>query len=67
MQRLLGRKQPLDNQHNKRWSTSFIENNDKEEEEKISSQSAYLTLLTNKLGISREKALVNIIINTMYR
>ncbi|CAF5016089.1 unnamed protein product, partial [Rotaria magnacalcarata] len=53
-------RQQLDNQNNKRWSTSIIDNNDQEEQ--ISCQSSCLTLLTNKLrsnsnitsGISRK-------------
>jgi hypothetical protein len=56
MQRISIRKQKQDNQNNKRWSTPFIDNNDQEEQ--ISTQSSYLTLLTNKLGIPKEKALV---------
>jgi hypothetical protein len=53
------RRQQQDNQNNKRWSTSLIDNNDPEEQISISSQSSWLTLLTNKLGIPKEKALVN--------
>ncbi|CAF4933563.1 unnamed protein product [Rotaria magnacalcarata] len=47
MQRISVRRQQLDNQNNKRWSTSIIDNNDQEEQ--ISCQSSCLTLLTNKL------------------
>ncbi|CAF3172621.1 unnamed protein product [Rotaria socialis] len=54
MQRISLRRQQLDNQNNKRWSTSLIDNNDQEEQ--ISCQSSCLTLLTNKLGIPQEKA-----------
>ncbi|CAF3439289.1 unnamed protein product [Rotaria sp. Silwood1] len=54
MQRVSVRRQQLDNQNNKRWSTSLIDNNDQEEQ--ISCQSPCLTLLTNKLGIPEEKA-----------
>jgi hypothetical protein len=55
MRRISVRKQLNDNQNNKRWSTALIDNNDQEEQ--ISSQSSYLTLLTNKLGIPKDKAL----------
>ncbi|CAF1081731.1 unnamed protein product [Rotaria sordida] len=54
MQRISVRRQQLDNQNNKRWSISLIDNNDQDEQ--ISCQSPYLTLLTNKLGIPQEKA-----------
>jgi len=57
MQRISIRRQKQDNQNNKRWSTPVINNNDQEEQ--ISSQSSYLTLLTKKFGIPKEKALVN--------
>jgi len=57
MQRIPIRRQKQDNQNNKRYSTSFIDNNDQEEQ--ISSQSPYLTLLIHKYGIPKEKALVN--------
>jgi ATP adenylyltransferase/5',5'''-P-1,P-4-tetraphosphate phosphorylase II len=57
MQRIPIRRQKQDNQNNKRWSAPFIDNNDQEEQ--ISSQSPYLTLLINKFGIPKEKALVN--------
>jgi hypothetical protein len=57
MQQISIRRQKQDNQNNKRYSTSIIDNND--QEEKISSQSPYLTLLIHKFGIPKEKALVN--------
>ncbi len=57
MQRISIRREKQDNQNNKRWSIPVINNNDQEEQ--ISSQSSYLTLLTKKFGIPKEKALVN--------
>ncbi|CAF1347078.1 unnamed protein product [Adineta steineri] len=48
------RKHLHDNQHNKRYSQTITDNT--EQQEQISSQSPYITLLTNKLGIPKEKA-----------
>ncbi len=53
MQRIVIRAQKQDNQTNKGRLMPFID-----QEEQISSQSSYLTLLTNKLGIPKEKAFV---------
>jgi hypothetical protein len=53
MQQILLRRPKSDNQNNKRWSTSITD-----PEEQISLQSPYLTLLTNKLGIPKERAFV---------
>lgn len=64
MQRIVPRRQKQDNQNNKRWSTSFIDNNDHEEQ--ISIQSPYLTLLISKFQISKEKALVNKYVSLLF-
>jgi hypothetical protein len=53
MQQIFLRRQKTDNQNSKRWSTPLID-----QEEQISLQSPYLTLLTNKLGIPKERAFV---------
>ena len=50
------RKNLPDNSNSKRWSQPPAETN--EQEEQISSKSSYLTLLTTKLGIPKEKAYV---------
>lgn len=50
------RKNLHDNSNIKRWSQPPAETN--EQEEQISSKSSYLTLLTTKLGIPKEKAYV---------
>lgn len=57
MQRTVLRRQKQDNQNNKRWSTSIIENNDQEEQ--ISLQSPYITLLIDKFQIPKDKAFVS--------
>jgi hypothetical protein len=51
MQQIFFRRPKSDNQNNKRWSIPIID-----QEEQISLQSPYLTLLTNKLGIPKERA-----------
>lgn len=59
MRRIAIPRQQQDNQNSKRWSTSLIENhNNQEEQISIPFQSPYSKLLTNKLGIPKEKAFV---------
>ena len=56
MRRIAPRRQQQDNQNSKRWSTPLIENNDHDDQRSIVSQSPYSALLTNKLGIPKDKA-----------
>ena len=56
MQRTSFRRDKQDNQNNKRWSTPFLDQQN--QQESISSQSSDLTLLTNQLGIPKDKACV---------
>lgn len=59
MRRIAVPRQQQDNQNNKRWSTSLIENSNHREEQVFTPfQSPYSKLLTNKLGIPKEKAFV---------
>ena len=62
MRRIAVPNQQQNNQNNKRWSTSLIENNNHHDEQiSIPFQSPYSKLLTNKLGIPKEKAFVTTI------
>lgn len=59
MRRIAVPRQQQDNQNNKRWSTSLIENNNHQEDDlAVPFQSSHSKLLTNKLGIPKEKAFV---------
>ena len=59
MRRIAVPRQQQDNQNNKRWSTSLIENNNQQEDDlPLPFQSPHSKLLTNKLGIPKEKAFV---------
>jgi len=61
MQQVFLRKPKLNNLDNKRWSTPLLESH-QDQQEQPSNQSTSVSLLTNKLGISREKAFVDIAI-----
>lgn len=56
MQRTSFRRDKQDNHNNKRWSTPLLDQHNQHEQ--ISSQSSQLTLLTNQLGIPRDRAYV---------
>lgn len=56
MHRTSFRRDKQDNQNNKRWSTSVIEQGN--HQESILSQSTDSILLTNQLGIPKDKAFV---------